>query len=138
MTNDTVAHRIHPLANAPTDRQAAAIEREEQHTAHNYHPLPVVVAEGAGAWVTDVDGRRYLDCLAAYSAVNFGHSNPELLDAARVIVSAEFVRAANAADAMAGIHPQTIVEPGDEKELAAILKLANDEGVAVIPRGGGT
>src|SRR5947199_8874160 len=60
------------------------------------------------------------------------------VEAARVIVSAEFVRAANAADAVAGIHPQTIVEPGDEKELAAILKLANDEGVAVIPRGGGT
>jgi glycolate oxidase FAD binding subunit len=60
------------------------------------------------------------------------------VEAARVIVSSEFVRAANAADAVAGIHPQTIVEPGDEKELAAILKLANDEGLAVIPRGGGT
>ncbi|MDQ1582186.1 MAG: ornithine--oxo-acid transaminase, partial [Microbacteriaceae bacterium] len=51
--------------------------------AHNYHPLPVVVAAGVGAWVTDIDGRRYLDCLAAYSAINFGHSNPMLLDAAR-------------------------------------------------------
>jgi len=80
---DTVAHRIHPSTVAPTERQAEAIEREEEHTAHNYHPLPVVVAEGDGAWVTDVDGRRYLDCLAAYSAVNFGHSNPVLLDAAR-------------------------------------------------------
>jgi ornithine--oxo-acid transaminase len=80
---ETVAHRIHPASNAATDRQAEAIEREEAHTAHNYHPLPVVVAEGEGAWVTDVDGRRYLDCLAAYSAVNFGHSNPVLLDAAR-------------------------------------------------------
>lgn len=66
-----------------TPRQAAAIELEEEHAAHNYHPLPVVVASGDGAWVTDVDGRRYLDCLAAYSAVNFGHSNPVLLDAAR-------------------------------------------------------
>ena len=57
--------------------------REDEHAAHNYHPLPVVVASGEGAWVTDVDGRRYLDCLAAYSAVNFGHGNPRLVAAAR-------------------------------------------------------
>lgn len=62
---------------------AAFIALEEEHAAHNYHPLPVVVATGDGAWVTDVDGKRYLDCLAAYSAVNFGHSNPVLLEAAR-------------------------------------------------------
>ncbi|RFA23498.1 ornithine--oxo-acid transaminase [Subtercola boreus] len=61
----------------------AAIAREEAHAAHNYLPLPIVVESGDGAWVTAVDGRRYLDCLAAYSAVNFGHSNPVLLDAAR-------------------------------------------------------
>ncbi|MCI2957025.1 ornithine--oxo-acid transaminase [Agromyces atrinae] len=60
-----------------------AIELEEAHTAHNYHPLPIVVATGAGAWVTDVEGRRYLDCLAAYSAVNFGHGHPALIEAAR-------------------------------------------------------
>ncbi|TFB49980.1 ornithine--oxo-acid transaminase [Cryobacterium tagatosivorans] len=66
-----------------TPRQAQAIALENEHAAHNYHPLPVVVASGEGAWVTDIDGRRYLDCLAAYSAVNFGHSNPVLLDAAR-------------------------------------------------------
>ena len=60
-----------------------AIGREEKHTAHNYHPLPVVVARGDGAWVTDVEGRRYLDCLAAYSAVNFGHSNPTLIGVAK-------------------------------------------------------
>ncbi len=63
--------------------QAEYIALENEHAAHNYHPLPVVVATGDGAWVTDVDGKRYLDCLAAYSAVNFGHSNPVLLDAAR-------------------------------------------------------
>ncbi len=63
--------------------QASLISLETEHAAHNYHPLPVVVATGDGAWVTDIDGRRYLDCLAAYSAVNFGHSNPVLLDAAR-------------------------------------------------------
>jgi ornithine--oxo-acid transaminase len=55
----------------------------EAHSAHNYHPLPVVVAEAEGAWVTDVEGRRYLDMLAAYSAINFGHRNPRLLAAAR-------------------------------------------------------
>jgi ornithine--oxo-acid transaminase len=60
-----------------------AIAREEAHTAHNYHPLPVVVSSGEGAWVTDVEGKRYLDCLAAYSAVNFGHGHPVLLDAAK-------------------------------------------------------
>jgi ornithine--oxo-acid transaminase len=50
--------------------------------AHNYHPLPVVVASASGCWVTDVTGRRYLDCLAAYSALNFGHGHPELIAAA--------------------------------------------------------
>ncbi|MEN3265742.1 MAG: ornithine--oxo-acid transaminase [Pseudonocardia sp.] len=53
-----------------------------EHSAHNYHPLPVVVAQAAGAWVTDVEGRRYLDCLAGYSALNFGHGHPALLAAA--------------------------------------------------------
>lgn len=61
----------------------AAIEQVEAHAAHNYHPLPVVVTEAHGAWVTDVDGRRYLDCLAAYSAVNFGHGNERLIAAAK-------------------------------------------------------
>lgn len=56
---------------------------EDEHAAHNYAPLPVVIASGDGAWVTDVDGRRYLDCLAAYSAVNFGHSNPRLVEVAK-------------------------------------------------------
>jgi ornithine--oxo-acid transaminase len=53
------------------------------HSAHNYHPLPVVIADAEGAWVTDVDGKRYLDMLAAYSAVNFGHRNPRLIAAAK-------------------------------------------------------
>src|SRR5690242_13787754 len=53
------------------------------HVAPNYHPLDVVVTEGSGAWVTDVDGRRYLDCLSAYSALNFGHGHPALIEAAR-------------------------------------------------------
>ncbi|MFC0038858.1 ornithine--oxo-acid transaminase [Actinomadura rayongensis] len=54
----------------------------DEHSAHNYHPLPIVVAEADGAFVTDVDGRRYLDMLSAYSAVNFGHRNPRLVAAA--------------------------------------------------------
>lgn len=53
-----------------------------RHSAHNYHPLPVVVTDAEGAWVTDVDGRRYLDCLAGYSALNFGHRHPALVAAA--------------------------------------------------------
>jgi ornithine--oxo-acid transaminase len=55
------------------------VDLTEQYAAHNYHPLPVVLARGEGAWVTDVDGRRYLDCLAGYSALNFGHCHPRLL-----------------------------------------------------------
>ncbi len=61
---------------------STAIALEELHTAHNYAPLPVVAASAEGAWITDVDGRRYLDCLAAYSAVNFGHRNPVITAAA--------------------------------------------------------
>ena len=61
----------------------ALIAQSDAHTAHNYHPLPVVIAEADGAWVTDVDGNRYLDMLAGYSALNFGHRNPVLLAAAR-------------------------------------------------------
>lgn len=55
----------------------------EEFGAHNYHPLPIVVSEAFGAWVTDVDGTRYLDCLAAYSALNFGHGHPALVAAAK-------------------------------------------------------
>ncbi|MET9465218.1 ornithine--oxo-acid transaminase [Streptomyces sp. NPDC006544] len=60
-----------------------AIRSADAHSAHNYHPLPVVVATAEGAWMTDVEGRRYLDMLAGYSALNFGHGNRRLLDAAR-------------------------------------------------------
>jgi ornithine--oxo-acid transaminase len=58
---------------------AQHIELTERRAAHNYHPLPVVLAHGDGAWVTDVDGRRYLDCLSGYSALNFGHRHPRLV-----------------------------------------------------------
>jgi ornithine--oxo-acid transaminase len=57
----------------------AAVRDAEHWTAHNYHPLPVVISSAEGAWVTDIDGRRYLDCLAGYSALNFGHRHPKLI-----------------------------------------------------------
>ncbi|CAN5305797.1 ornithine--oxo-acid transaminase [soil metagenome] len=66
-----------------TSSAAEFIAAEDSHIAHTYHPLPVVVATAEGAWVTDVEGRRYLDCLAAYSAVNFGHRHPALIAAAK-------------------------------------------------------
>ncbi|MGE5830059.1 MAG: ornithine--oxo-acid transaminase [Micromonosporaceae bacterium] len=66
-----------------TNHTAAALAEAEKWTAHNYHPLPIVIADADGAWVTDVDGRRYLDCLAGYSALNFGHRHPAIVDAAR-------------------------------------------------------
>ncbi len=59
-------------------RIETAIRLVEKRAAHNYSPLPVVAASAEGAWITDIDGRRYLDCLSAYSAVNFGHRNPEI------------------------------------------------------------
>ncbi|WP_055590705.1 ornithine--oxo-acid transaminase, partial [Peterkaempfera griseoplana] len=61
---------------------AALVAAADAHSAHNYHPLPVVVAEAEGAWMTDVEGRRYLDLLAGYSALNFGHRHPRLVAAA--------------------------------------------------------
>ncbi len=57
------------------------IALEDQYGAHNYHPLDVVIARAEGVWVYDVDGKRYLDCLSAYSAVNQGHVHPEILKA---------------------------------------------------------
>ena len=55
----------------------------DNYSAHNYHPLPVVVAKAEGVWVEDAEGNRYMDMLAAYSAVNFGHGNPQLIEAAK-------------------------------------------------------
>ncbi|MEU2086007.1 ornithine--oxo-acid transaminase [Streptomyces albus] len=62
---------------------AQHIATADEKSAHNYHPLPVVVATADGAWVTDVEGRRYLDMLAGYSALNFGHRNERLIEAAK-------------------------------------------------------
>lgn len=57
------------------------IALEEAYGAHNYHPLDVVLARGEGVWVWDVEGRRYLDCLSAYSALNQGHCHPRIVKA---------------------------------------------------------
>ena len=59
------------------------IALEERFGAHNYHPLDVVIDRAEGAWVYDVDGQRYLDCLASYSAVNQGHAHPRILETMR-------------------------------------------------------
>ncbi|MEX2550818.1 MAG: ornithine--oxo-acid transaminase [Nitriliruptoraceae bacterium] len=64
------------------DLRGASLPDLDAYAAHNYAPLPVVLATGEGAWVTDVDGRRYLDALAGYSALNFGHRHPRLVAAA--------------------------------------------------------
>ncbi|GAA3458776.1 ornithine--oxo-acid transaminase [Saccharothrix longispora] len=64
----------------PATEQFIALD--EEWSTHNYHPLPVVISHGEGAWVTDVEGRRYLDFLSGYSSLNFGHRHPDLVAAA--------------------------------------------------------
>jgi len=71
------------MAGTAGPRAAQLRAQAEAHSAHNYHPLPVVIAQAEGSWVTDVDGTRYLDMLAAYSAINFGHRHPRLVAAAQ-------------------------------------------------------
>lgn len=73
-----------PATAAPSTARSSAdlIRAEEPVVAHNYHPLPVVVARAEDVWVEDVEGRRYLDMLAGYSALNFGHRHPALIEAA--------------------------------------------------------
>mgnify|MGYP001285134509 CR=1 FL=1 len=78
-------------------RSQEFIDLEEQFGAHNYHPLDVVIERAEGVWVYDVDGKRYLDCLAAYSAVNQGHCHPRILaamlgQAARVTLTSRAFR----------------------------------------------
>jgi ornithine--oxo-acid transaminase len=66
-----------------TDETETLVALEEQWGAHNYHPLDIVVERGDGPWLYDVDGKRYLDCLSAYSAVNQGHCHPLILETLR-------------------------------------------------------
>lgn len=67
--------------NLTTLTSASIIELEDKHGAHNYHPLPVVLAKGEGVYVWDVEGKRYFDFLSAYSAVNQGHCHPRIVQA---------------------------------------------------------
>ena len=71
------------MTNATDARTDAFLREATDFSAHNYKPLPVVLERGEGCWVWDVEGRKYLDMLAAYSAVNQGHRHPRILDAAR-------------------------------------------------------
>lgn len=57
------------------------IQITETYSANNYHPLPMVISKGEGIWVWDIDGKKYLDCLSAYSAVNQGHRHPKIIQA---------------------------------------------------------
>jgi ornithine--oxo-acid transaminase len=81
----TLPADVLPPAEAASDTDSSTAFHTrlvDDHSAHNYHPLPVVISHARGAWVTDVEGRRYLDCLAGYSALNFGHGHPDLVAAA--------------------------------------------------------
>ncbi|MCA2985282.1 MAG: ornithine--oxo-acid transaminase [Gemmatimonas sp.] len=85
------------IATATITPTSDFIAREDAWGAHNYHPLDLVIAEAKGAWVTDLEGHRYLDCLSAYSAVNQGHCHPRLLrvmieQAARVTLTSRAFR----------------------------------------------
>jgi ornithine--oxo-acid transaminase len=70
-----------PQKNLSALGSEAVIELSERRGAHNYHPLPVVLSEGKGIWLTDPEGRRYMDFLSAYSAVNQGHGHPRIIEA---------------------------------------------------------
>src|SRR4051812_23596890 len=74
------AHQFCDMSEGMTSTENL-IHTVEKHGAHNYHPLPVVLSRGKGAKVWDVEGKEYLDFLACYSALNFGHQHPQLLNA---------------------------------------------------------
>ena len=79
MTTMTTA----PAPSGIPSRTDRYLEEAERYSAHNYHPLPVVLDRGEGSWVWDVEGNRYLDMLSSYSAVNQGHRHPDIIAAAR-------------------------------------------------------
>jgi len=66
-----------------TKTTADYLAEVDQYSAHNYHPLPIILSRGEGPWVWDIEGKKYLDCLSAYSAVNQGHRHPKLVAAAK-------------------------------------------------------
>jgi ornithine--oxo-acid transaminase len=126
---------------------AGHIDLTERYAAHNYHPLPVVLAEGEGAWVTDVDGRRYLDCLAGYSALNFGHCHPRLVARAQhqlhrlTLTSRAFYndQLGPFAEALAGLTGKDLVLPMNSgaEAVETALKLSRKWGYQVkgVPEG---
>ncbi|KKM88592.1 hypothetical protein LCGC14_1257240, partial [marine sediment metagenome] len=61
----------------PTSKEL--IEMDLKYCAHNYHPIPVVISKAEGVWVYDPEGKKYLDCLSAYSSQNTGHCHPEII-----------------------------------------------------------
>jgi ornithine--oxo-acid transaminase len=71
------------MTQASATRTDVFLDEADQYSAHNYKPLPVVLERGEGVWVWDVEGRKYLDMLSAYSALNQGHRHPEILEAAQ-------------------------------------------------------
>lgn len=94
------------------------IDLEDRYGAHNYHPLDVVVERAEDVWVYDVDGKKYLDCLAAYSAVNQGHCHPRILkvlkeQAEKVTLTSRAFRN----DQLAGLYEKIIALTGMEKVL---------------------
>jgi ornithine--oxo-acid transaminase len=76
-------HTLSPVTPMTTTSAIDYLSEVDRYSAHNYHPLPIVLEKGDGAWVWDVEGKRYLDCLAAYSAVNQGHRHPAIVEAAK-------------------------------------------------------
>ncbi len=86
-TGGTRVEAVQAGAGSGASDATAAVEQlraqSAAHGAHNYHPVPVMISAAEGCWVTDVAGRRYLDLLAAYSALNFGHRHPRLVAAAQ-------------------------------------------------------
>ncbi|HMS01383.1 MAG TPA: ornithine--oxo-acid transaminase [Gemmatimonadaceae bacterium] len=108
-----------PSQLARSSRTADYIAREDAVGAHNYHPLDLVIERAEGAWVTDVEGRRHLDCLAAYSAVNQGHCHPRLVaaltrQASRVTLTSRAFRNTELAgfcEALAAFTGQAMVLP---------------------------
>ena len=79
----TTGHHLDAGLVPVTAETTAELARADEHSAHNYSPLPVVITSGSGAWVRGIDGVDYLDVLAGYSALNFGHAHPELVEIAR-------------------------------------------------------
>lgn len=119
MTFD-VPTALPPSATRPSSFAAADVLRlDEKRVARTYAPLRVVAASASGAWVTDVDGRRHLDLLSAYSAMNFGHGNPRILAAASAqlheltLVSRAFhhTRLGEFADALTGMVGKDLMVP---------------------------